>query len=165
MIEVKPQTIEYYDFMEMRNAIEEKHNINLRDVKGKYKNLNAKTDEWKEWLVSEFGKTYEDLKKELGNVNQEWATTYKMPAYLEEKYPELEYCDFWHWCLELWDGQFEKGKPINWVDWNHTYEWASKPHYWNEKDDYVQPEWVLNCIKLFADEFGHLGEHTIIVDW
>lgn len=166
MIEVKPETIEYYDFMgDMWHAIEEKYDIRLHDVKGKWKNSSAAIAEWKEWLVSEFGKTYEELKNELGNVNQEWSTTYKMPAYLEEKYPDPEYCNFWHWCLDLWDGQFEKGKPITDVDWNEIYEWASKPNYWKGKYDYVQPEWVLNCIKLFADEFGHLGPHTIIVDW
>lgn len=122
MIEVKPQIIEYYDFMgDMWYAIEEKHNIDLHDV-----------------LNMDFSKPDSE-----DNV----------------------YANFWHWCLKLWDGQFEKGKPITDVDWNEIYVWASKPHYWGGKDDYVQPEWVLKCIKLFADEFGHLGEHTIIVDW
>lgn len=163
MIEVKPETIEYYDFMgDMWYAIEEKYDIHLTDINKKYH--NDKMKDYREWLVSEFGKTEEELIKELGHSHPEWAK-YKIPAHIQEKYPDQEYRNFWHWCLDLWDGQFEKGKPITDVDWNEIYEWASKPNYWKGKYDYVQPEWVLNCIKLFADEFGHLGPHTIIVDW
>lgn len=75
--------------------------------------------------------------------------------------PDVEYCDFWHWLLDYWDGQFEKSRLFS-VDWEVVLGYAEKREKWHTKD---HPQWVIDCVKLFHTEFSYLGEHTVIVDW
>jgi|SRR6185312_8468927 len=80
----------------------------------------------------------------------------------------VPYCNFWHWLLNFWDGQFvgqfEKGRPINDVDWEEALKLA-KNEQSLQKNTKAQDDWVIQCITYFRDEFGHLGPHTVIVDW
>jgi hypothetical protein len=100
-----------------------------------------------------------------------------MWRYIEEKYkidlynvkgksylpgaPKVEYCDFWHWLLDYWDGYFEKGKPLE-INWEDVLGYVEQREEWYTVE---QPQWVIDCVKLFHAEFAELGEHTIIVDW
>jgi hypothetical protein len=135
----KPElrTREFYDYLEIRDYIQEKYNIDERDYKRKFIAEEERIKRWKEYLILEFGKTYEELLKELGHINDLWATTYNC------KEPEINipYCDYWHFLLsKIFYDDIENGcyRIIN----------------WSEVLEVCKEDWQREITNLYIKEFG-----------
>jgi len=139
----KPEkhTVEFYDYSEIRDYVENKYSIKTRDYARKWE------------YVSEWHKK----KGHVGKLDPEgkkirdshiWFKEYQEDPEGEAKEPP--YLDFWHWIIEVYE-----------ISRDGTIEFA--PGELLDENGEDLPNFVKHILTLFRDEFG--DSFMIQTDW
>jgi hypothetical protein len=165
----KTETIEYYDFFEMRDLINEKYAIDQDDYAGCHSYSKTKTDEYNlgyngtfykrgtifgEYIAYMEFKGY-DLNTWKDSQGNCWLNSIELSSERSQAIkdgiwsmaPDVPYWNFWHFMLDYWI-DFEKGVPLqlNWVD---------------VKEEATE-DWQREIADMYIMEFGE-EDYTVIV--
>lgn len=144
---MKIKTIEYVDYLDMRDHIEEKYKIDERDYKKAHEFNYLEAYQRHGVDLETANMLFRTRRDQM--TPEHAAISVKVSEEADKYREEHPYCDFWHFMLDYWP-EFSKGKPMN-LNWRDVY-------------NYAKEDWQKEIAQLYINEFGE-KDYTVVVDW